>query len=87
MTPATGHLVDYERVPIPASVRQYPPGSHWADPSVEHAAELMRRVYERPDESRAMGARAKAHVAELMSLEAFGRRMAARLSDASAKRR
>jgi glycosyltransferase involved in cell wall biosynthesis len=79
MTPETGYLVEYERVPIPESVAQYPRGSHWAEPSVEHAAELMRRVYDRRDESKAVGERAQATVSELMSLEAFGWRMAARL--------
>ncbi len=81
MTPETGYLVGYERVSIPDSVTQYPRGSHWAEPSVEHAAELMRRVYDRRDESRAVGERARAAVAELMSPEAFGRRMAARLAE------
>jgi glycosyltransferase involved in cell wall biosynthesis len=81
MTPETGYLVEYERVSIPESVTQYPRGSHWAEPSVEHAAELMRRVYDRQDESRAVGERARAAVAELMSPEAFGRRMAARLAE------
>jgi hypothetical protein len=79
MTPETSYLVNYERVPIPESVAQYPRGSYWAEPSVEHAAELMRQVYDRRDESKAVGERAKAAVSELMSLEAFGRRMAARL--------
>ncbi|HET6575551.1 MAG TPA: glycosyltransferase family 4 protein [Fimbriiglobus sp.] len=79
MTPETSYLVEYERVPIPESVTQYPRGSHWAEPSVEHAAELMRRVYDNRDETRAVGERARAAVSELMSLEAFGRRMATRL--------
>ena len=48
MTPETGYLVEYQRVPIPESVTQYPRGSHWAEPSVEHAAELMRRVLRPP---------------------------------------
>jgi glycosyltransferase involved in cell wall biosynthesis len=81
MTPGTSYLVGYERVPIPESVAQYPRGSHWAEPSVEHAAELMRRVYDRRDESKAVGERARAAVSELMSLEAFGRRMAAQLAE------
>jgi glycosyltransferase involved in cell wall biosynthesis len=80
MTPETSYLVGYERVPVPESVTQYPRGSHWAEASVEHAAALMRQVYDRRDESRAVGERGRASVIELMSLEAFGRRMAARLA-------
>jgi glycosyltransferase involved in cell wall biosynthesis len=84
MTPETGYLVGYERVPIPEWVTQYPRGSHWAEPSVEHAAELMRRVYDRRDESKALGERARAALSELMSLEAFGRRMVTRLGESAA---
>ena len=39
----------------------------------------MRRVFDRPDEARALGARAKAHVERVLSVEAAGRRMADRL--------
>ena len=81
MTLESAYLAEYERVPIPETVSQYPRGSHWAEPSVEHAAELMRRVYDRRDESKAIGERARAEVSELMSLEAFGRRMVARLAE------
>ncbi len=84
MTPETSYLVESERVPIPETVTQYPKGSYWAEPSVEHAAELMRRVYDRRDESRAVGERARAAVSELMSLEAFGKRMADRLTQIDA---
>jgi glycosyltransferase involved in cell wall biosynthesis len=84
ITPETGYLVDYTRVPIPESVTQYPRGSHWAEPSVEHAAVLMRRVYDRRDESKAVGERAQAALSELMSPEASGRRMTARLSELGA---
>jgi glycosyltransferase involved in cell wall biosynthesis len=80
MTPETSYLVDCVRVPVPASVPQYPPGSHWAEPSIDHAARLMRRVFDCRDESRAIGARAKAALTELMSLQAAGRRMTARLA-------
>jgi glycosyltransferase involved in cell wall biosynthesis len=81
MTPETAYLVNSERVPIPVTVSQYPRGSYWAEPSVEHAAELMRQVYEHRDESRATGERARVEVTRLMSLEAFGHRMVARLAE------
>jgi glycosyltransferase involved in cell wall biosynthesis len=79
MTPDVAHLVDSRRVPIVADLSPYPKGCHWSDPSVEHAAELMRLVFDRPDEARALGARAKAHVERVLSVEAAGRRMADRL--------
>ena len=59
-------------------------GCLWADPSVPHAAELMRRVYERQDEAAAVGARAKASLEDLLSMDAYGKRMIARLTASSA---
>jgi hypothetical protein len=46
MTPENSFLVDYSRVAVPAGCDPYPQGSPWADPDLDHAAELMRRVYE-----------------------------------------
>jgi glycosyltransferase involved in cell wall biosynthesis len=79
LTPETGYLVGGVRVPVPESVPQYPPGSHWVEPSVEHAAQQMRHVFERRDEAKATGERARAALTELMSLQAAGQRMATRL--------
>lgn len=81
MTAETGYLVDYKRVPIVDDLPPYPRGCLWADPSVPHAAELMRRVYERPDEAAAVGARAKAALQDLLSMDAYGKRMIARLQN------
>jgi hypothetical protein len=53
----------------------------WAEPSVEHAAELMRRVVDRPAEARAVAARGRETVATLLSPEAIGRRLAARVEE------
>ncbi len=83
-TPDVAHLVEYRRVPIAEDFPPYPKGCHWAEPSVEHAAELMRRVFDRPDEARELGARAKAHAERLLSVDAAGRRMADRLRASAA---
>ena len=37
-------------------------GQRWAEPSVEHLSQLMRRVVDNPDQVRAIGARARADV-------------------------
>jgi glycosyltransferase involved in cell wall biosynthesis len=79
MTPEVAHLVEYRRVPLVEDLCPYPKGCHWADPSIEHAAELMRKVFDRPDEARTLGARAKTHAERVLSVEAAGRRMADRL--------
>jgi glycosyltransferase involved in cell wall biosynthesis len=81
MTPENSYLVDYERVTIAEDVPPYPKGLVWAEPSVGHAAELMRRVVSRPVEARAVAARGRADAARLFAPEAAGRRMAARLEE------
>ena len=63
----------------------YPPDGEWAEPSVEHAAELMRRVYERPADVARIGARARDDVARILSPEATGAAMRARLEKLSGR--
>ena len=53
-------------------------------PSVEHAAELMRRVVERPGEAAAMGARARKDVTRELSPQATGEAMRRRLEELNA---
>jgi glycosyltransferase involved in cell wall biosynthesis len=81
MTPENSYLVDYERVAIAEDVPPYPKGLVWAEPSVAHAAGLMRRVVDRPVEAHAVAARGRADAARLLAPEAAGRRMAARLEE------
>ena len=58
------HLVDHELVPVddPAGAPSYTPDQTWADPSVAHAAALLREAFETRD--RAPGARLAARIAE-----------------------
>jgi glycosyltransferase involved in cell wall biosynthesis len=84
MAPDVAHLVGYRRVPITEDFSPYPKGCHWADPDIDQAAELMLRVYDRPDDARELGARAKAHAERALSIDAAGRRMADSLRAAGA---
>jgi hypothetical protein len=79
MTDENSYLVDYELVPIGADAAPYPPGGEWAEPDVEHAARLMRRVFEDQAESRDRGARAASAIRETHSAATAGARMAERL--------
>jgi glycosyltransferase involved in cell wall biosynthesis len=72
-------LVDYERVEIKEDRPIYTRGNFWAEPSIEQAAAYMREVYERRDEARARAQRTQAETQSLLSLEAAGERMRARL--------
>jgi glycosyltransferase involved in cell wall biosynthesis len=83
MTPDVAHLVEYGRVPIVEDLSPYPKGCHWAEPSVEHASDLMRRVYDHSDDARTLGAKGKAHVERVLSVESAGRRMADRFRAAA----
>ena len=73
-------LVRYEMVRLEKDYPPYPRGSAWADPDVDHAAELMRTVYEDPDRARKLGDRARADVMAYLSPEAVGTRISERLA-------
>jgi glycosyltransferase involved in cell wall biosynthesis len=79
MNGENSYLIDYAIGRVGAECEIYPPEGEWADPSIEHAAELMRRVHDNPDEARATGERARADVSRLLSPEATGQRMRRRL--------
>jgi glycosyltransferase involved in cell wall biosynthesis len=81
MTPENSYLVGHEKTTIAVDLPPYPRGCVWAEPSTDHAAELMRRVVEHPDDARGVAARGRAGVLELLAPAAAGARMAARLAD------
>jgi glycosyltransferase involved in cell wall biosynthesis len=74
-------LVDYELVPVTGSGPIYRRGRHWAEPSVEHAAEYMRLVFEKGEEAEALALRGKSEALEQLSPVAAGNRMRARLEE------
>ena len=51
-------LVDHRLVAIGSGHDPLPPDGRWAEPDVEHAGRLMRDVFERRDDARALGERA-----------------------------
>ncbi len=73
-------LVRYQMVRLERDLPPYPRGSSWAEPDVDHAAELMRRVYEDPEGARRLGARARTDVMAYLSPEAVGARISERLA-------
>ncbi len=81
MNDANSYLVDYEIGRVGPECEIYPPEGEWAEPSVEHAARLMRHVYGEPEEATRKGAQASDDVARLLSPEATGRRMRERLEE------
>jgi len=59
-------LVDYEMTVLNENSGPYERGTRWAEPNIEHAANLMRWVYEHRAESTALGARAAADVRQTL---------------------
>jgi glycosyltransferase involved in cell wall biosynthesis len=74
-------LVEFRLV---ALGREYPPYTadlHWAEPSVDHAAALMRRLYENRDFATDLGARGAADLRRRLSYAHAGRQIADRLEE------
>jgi GT2 family glycosyltransferase/glycosyltransferase involved in cell wall biosynthesis len=80
MNASNSLLVDYQLVRVGESVPPYDAASCWAEPSVEHAAQLMRQVYENQEWATRLGEKAKADLMASASTEAAGQRIAERLA-------
>lgn len=85
MTPENSYPVDFEMVEIGDGAAPYPVDGTWAEPDVEQAAALMRRVFEQPEEARARGLRAAHDLRVRFSADAAGRVMARRLERIAAR--
>ena len=80
VTPQTGYPIDYELVPVRDGQYPFHEGQMWAEADVNHAAWLMRRVYEEQAEATRRAEMAKHHLARHYSLEACSSRMRERLN-------
>lgn len=69
MEEQNSYLVRHRLTQLAEDVGPYPAGSTWADPDLDHAAELMRRVKGRGDEAAARAARGRDTVLANHSLE------------------
>ncbi len=69
MSDDNSYLTRYELTELSEDVGPYPAGSTWAEPDVAHAAELMRRVVEQPDEAKERGERGRQTILSDHSLE------------------
>jgi glycosyltransferase involved in cell wall biosynthesis len=80
MTAENSYLVRHTLVPVGADIPPYKEHQLWADPDVDHAAELMRRVYDHRDEAAAKGAQARRDLSARMSVDAYADRVRAALN-------
>jgi glycosyltransferase involved in cell wall biosynthesis len=83
MNAQNSYLVDYEIGLVGPDCEIYPADGEWAEPSVGHAAELMRRVWENPEQAATRGVRACQDIAQELSLQTTGAAMRRRLEELS----
>lgn len=83
MTGENSLLVDYDLVAIGLDAAPYPPDGQWADPNCEHAATLMRRVFDDPAAAAMLGLRAAEDIRRTHSPVAAGQLMRQRLVQVS----
>ncbi|GEO98938.1 glycosyltransferase [Methylobacterium haplocladii] len=77
-------LVDFRLVTLDRDLPPYQRGLRWAEPSLDHAAAQMRRLYADRAFGEELGSAARADLATRMSCRASGRRMAERLAEIAA---
>jgi glycosyltransferase involved in cell wall biosynthesis/SAM-dependent methyltransferase len=85
MTAENSFLVDYALARVGKDGENYPPDGHWADPDLDHAAELMRRVYEDQEGARAKAQAGGPALLERLSLDRVGGIARARLERLAAQ--
>jgi hypothetical protein len=78
-TPANSFLVKYKLIEIDRDYGPYRKGWVWADPDLDHAAELMRYAYENRDVCIKTGRRAKKEILQLFHPEIVGKQIRERL--------
>jgi glycosyltransferase involved in cell wall biosynthesis len=79
MNPGNSLPVGYGLVPVHEQHGPYRRGWLWAEPEVDHAAELLRRLYDDPDLGRRTGDRARSDVEQWLSPTAVARVVAERM--------
>lgn len=75
MTEENSYPVDFSLVELESNYGPYERGQTWAEPSVEHAATQMRRVFENPGEAREKGHLASVFIRDNHSPQAVASRM------------
>jgi glycosyltransferase involved in cell wall biosynthesis len=79
MTADNSFLVPATTVALARDHGPYPVGFEWAEPDLDEAARLIRRVVDDPDTARLVGARAAADIARDRSASATGAALRSRL--------
>ncbi|QEC46244.1 glycosyltransferase [Baekduia soli] len=81
MTDENSYLVDHGWTAVGPGAHPYPADAVWAEPDLDHAAHLMREVFENQDEARQRGVRAQRDIQERHAPHVAGEIMLARLQN------
>jgi hypothetical protein len=79
MNVGNSHLVAWRRVTLDRTHGPYEAGTSWAEPDLDHAASLLVRVRENPEEAMAKATLAREQIQRDYSPEMVGRAMVGRL--------
>jgi len=80
MNSNNSYLVDYSILKIADDDNPFIKGSLWAEPDINHAAELMRYVFDHQDESKAMGIKAAIYMRQEYNLDVAAKLLSERIS-------
>jgi len=80
MTVANSFPVRYRLAELDTGVAHFRAGEKWAEASIDHAAEIMRYVFDHPDEGARRGAIAATDIRRSYSKQAVGALIATRLA-------
>ena len=72
MTAENSYLVDWTLTTVGEGGDNYPADGHWAEPDLDHAAAVMREVWEDTEGARERGGRAREEILRDWSLKAVG---------------
>ncbi len=86
MSGENAYLVDYDLERIGDDAAPYPADARWAEPRIEHAAELMRGVFEDREGAARIGERAASAIRASHSPEAAGEVLERRLAELHRRR-
>ena len=86
-TEENAFLVPARRVRIAASTGPYSADAHWAEPDIERAVQLLRRIVDHPTEARERAARAAVDVAARHDPKVAGLKLVEALNEVAARPR
>ena len=79
MTPETSYLVPWIRTKVGENAEAYDADAYWAEPDLDSAAILMRRVFENQEEAKNIAMAGKSDLEHRFTPELTGRQMGERL--------